>query len=167
MWHNDVVRLFAKHRTSGTSLPSSVLDRLRYAQGLFFGMETEHSVFLGMLDQRLHHGAFSRADIAEIVANTQKQFTHLSVPQDGGALYCPSTFSHLSSYGASYYSYQFANIFSKATWQKYFSRDPLSRESGTRLVRSVLSKGSSQDPTAGIVDLLGSLPDPLEVDLPF
>lgn len=160
-----------------------------------------------MLDQRLH-GATDKhskidgkedeylkvADIARIVADTQRDFTRILVPDRPTSGHCPLSHTHLgpyppvrtaqneknavgvatasiaierTRYGAAYYSYQFAEVISRATWQKLFAADPLSRDAGERLRCSVLARGSSCPPSATLIHLLGSVPNPLDVDLSF
>lgn len=44
MWEHSVVRQFAKHPTSGTSLPAHLLDKLRGFRLSTIGMDTENYV---------------------------------------------------------------------------------------------------------------------------
>jgi len=126
-----------------------------------------------MVDLRLHGGGQTNfkpltiPEMAQVVAATQQEFTHFAPPTSEFAVDCPSSLTHLIGYGAMYYSYPWAQVFSRATWQALFARDPLSREGGERLRRSILEHGCSRPPATMLVDLLGHTPNPLEADVTF
>ncbi len=72
-----------------------------------------------------------------------------------------ATFCHLTTYGASYYSYLFCKVFAGAIWKQLFELDPLDPQVGKMYRDCVLRHGGTQAPMAMYRALLGS-----EMDLP-
>ena len=54
--------------------------------------------------------------------------------------------SHLTNYGAGYYSYLFARMYAAQIWEKRFSMNPLSRDQGRVLSEEFLRYGAAKDP---------------------
>jgi hypothetical protein len=65
--------------------------------------------------------------------------------EEGGslALWPPSQrrFNHIVGYGATYYSYLYAQCLSANIWQRHFAADPLSREAGEAVRHKLLEPG--------------------------
>ena len=91
----------------------------------------------------------------DILHRVQKDFSVLASHSDV-ALH--SKFTHLTGYGAGYYSYLYAKIVAEHIWSQCFLADPLSRNAGERYRHEVLRFGGSKDPNEILRDLLGEEP---------
>ena len=54
-------------------------------------------------------------------------------------------FNHIVGYGASYYSYLYAQCLSANIWQQHFAADPLSRSAGEALRHKLLAPGKGRE----------------------
>jgi Zn-dependent oligopeptidase len=70
-------------------------------------------------------------------------------------------------YGASYYSYLYSRLYAANIWNKCFSNDPLSKESGLKVKRELFQKGGSRKPNEILFALTGSTLLDESVILPF
>jgi len=69
-----------------------------------------------------------------------------------------SKFGHLVSYGAGYYSYLYASLFSADIWKESFSHDAFSRSAGEKYWKEILIHGGSKDPNQMLKSMLGRGP---------
>lgn len=67
-------------------------------------------------------------------------------------------FSHLSSYGAKYYSYLLARAIRNRVWDQNFKGQPLNRESGDKMRQQFLCHGGSVPPRDILNNFLGHEP---------
>lgn len=65
-----------------------------------------------------------------------------------------TSFGHLFSYGASYYSYLFDRAIASRVWARVFRDAPLDRERGERFKNEVLRYGGGKDPWHMVSGLL-------------
>jgi intermediate peptidase len=64
-------------------------------------------------------------------------------------------FGHFVGYGATYYSYLYADILADDIWKRHFEGDSLAAGAGESLRDKLLRHGGSRDPEKVIRDLLG------------
>lgn len=71
-----------------------------------------------------------------------------------------SKFGHLVSYGAGYYSYLNASLFSADIWNKCFANgtDAFSRNAGEKYWKEILVHGGAKDPNQMLKAMLGRGP---------
>jgi hypothetical protein len=109
-------------------------------------------VLLSLLDLS-YHGPNPPPAGATSDVLAQLSAEHSSVP------YAPGTapqarFSHLTIYGAGYYTYLYARCLAASLWRLYFQEDPLSRAAGELLlslpvqIKKGLSSTCCQEPAA-------------------
>ncbi len=73
--------------------------------------------------------SLSRAKLDTSAAWAELSSRYSSISHVQGT--CPQArFSHLTIYGASYYSYLYARGLAEAVWQRHLAADPLDREAG-------------------------------------
>ena len=100
-------------------------------------------------------------DMAKLMVQIGKPLSPI-VPTEKGVLRSLST-EHMASYPATYYGYLYSAVFARRIWDKFFSRNPLSREEGDRLRKEVLSYGAACDPRQTLQEYLKEDLDNLEV----
>ena len=88
----------------------------------------------------------------ETLVDLQHKHTHI---EHSPGTHWQTKFSHLNGYGAGYYSYLWARVFSSNIWGKLFEDDPLSREAGEQLRDKLLMHGGAKDPEEMLQSLLG------------
>mmetsp|Transcript_7155 Transcript_7155/g.13586 ORF Transcript_7155/g.13586 Transcript_7155/m.13586 type:complete len:123 (-) Transcript_7155:132-500(-) len=85
--------------------------------------------------------------------------------REHGLLYADGThwhskFGHLVSYGAGYYSYLYASMFSADLWSQCFRNgdDAFNRRAGQKYWKEILIHGGSKDPNQMLRSMLGRDP---------
>ncbi len=58
-------------------------------------------------------------------------------------------------YGATYYSYLYAQALSSAIWQQHFANGQINRSSGDHIRRTMLQCGSAREPAHYVHGMLG------------
>ncbi|CAM9654271.1 unnamed protein product, partial [Sphacelaria rigidula] len=108
-----------RHYRTGEALPVDMINRLRASKTLFAGMETRTQLLYASLDQKLFGpqpedgGVLSSTSAAN---SLRRSITGIENPE--GSLW-HSRFGHFTGYGAGYYAYLYAKMFTSAIWQRY------------------------------------------------
>lgn len=79
---------------------------------------------------------------------------HHNLPYNKGIAW-QLRFSHLTGYGARYYSYLMARSVATSIWQKYFKDDPFNQENGMKYRQECLSHGGGKPSKQLVSDFLG------------
>ncbi|CAN0292007.1 unnamed protein product [Ascophyllum nodosum] len=154
VWDRNVLTKFARHHRTGDTPPGALLDRLHKSKTLFAGMAIQTQLLYATLDQRLFGpqpdgGVWSSTSIADAL---QEQIAGL--PRCKGVFW-HSRFGHFTGYGASYYAYLYAKMFTSGIWERHFAADPLNRGAGELLWKELLIHGGAKDPHEILEALLG------------
>lgn len=134
----------------------------------FIGIETEMQLLFSLADQYVFGSEIG--DLTELtpddiyakvhsgICELQRELTHLPLGESGTNMY-PSmsllAHNHFVTYGGGYYSYLFAKMYAAQIWQKHFTKDPLSQESGRIFREKLLRYGSSGDHSKILEDIGG------------
>eukprot|EP00904_Undaria_pinnatifida_P002944 jgi/Undpi1/12650/HiC_scaffold_6.g02318.m1 len=142
------------HYRTGEPPPPALLDRLHQSKSLFAGIGMRTQLLYAILDQRLfgpqpEGGVWSSSSIADALQEEIWGF-----PRCEGAFW-HSRFGHFTSYGASYYAYLYAKMFTSTIWERHFDKDPLNRRAGELLWKKMLVHGGARDPHEMLEALLG------------
>ncbi|EIE23493.1 zincin [Coccomyxa subellipsoidea C-169] len=147
------LRAFMHHHISGRPMPAPLVQRLRASQRLFEAINLQQQVVDALIDQRLHGprsmGGASSSDIVSEVMQEHSVFPFVpgTFPQ--------ARFHHLVGYGATYYSYLYAQALSSAIWQQHFANGQINRSSGDHIRRTMLQCGSAREPAHYVHGMLG------------
>jgi intermediate peptidase len=159
VWDHRVLSRFALHHETGEPIPKSLVDRMLQQRSVFWGLETDTQLVYACLDHALHGSAMLQGDprpsTTEMLHRVQQDCSLLP-PHADVALH--SRFTHLTGYGAGYYSYLYAKIVAEHVWSRCFKEDPLSRDAGERYRQELLRHGGAKDPNEILKDLLGDAP---------
>lgn len=153
-----VLSLFARHWKTDKPLPYDlVTERIRVSKR-FEGMDTEQQILLAMVDQVYHSPEVAKAgfDSTAIFHDIQDRFAH--GPRDPPGTCWQGFFSHLHSYGSTYYSYLFDRVLAERVWRVVFRAGEggaaIDRENGERLKQNLLKWGGGRDPWRCLADTL-------------
>ncbi|CAM9523281.1 unnamed protein product [Ectocarpus sp. 13 AM-2016] len=143
-----------RHYRTGEAPPAALLDGLHRSKTLFAGLGIQTQLLYATLDQQLfgpqpEGGVWSSASVADAL---QERIAGL--PRCEGAFW-HSRFGHFTGYGASYYAYLYAKMFTSAIWERHFAKDPLNSDAGELLWKELLIHGGAKDPHEMLRVLLG------------
>lgn len=149
----DVLSLFFPAAEGARVLPDELV--VKKAPGSpFRAIEAHSHILLASLDQHYHSEIALSADFDSTRELERIQNTQGVLPYVEGTSW-QTSFGHLFSYGASYYSYLFDRAIASRVWAQVFREAPLSRESGERFKNEVLRYGGGKnawDMTAQLLD---------------
>ncbi|KAK9905894.1 hypothetical protein WJX75_008266 [Coccomyxa subellipsoidea] len=147
------LRAFMRHHISGRPMPAPLVQRMRASQSLFEATNLQQQVVDALVDQRLHGPAMvGGASSSDIVCEVMQE--HSVFPFVPGT-FPQARFHHLVGYGATYYSYLYAQALSSAIWQQHFANGQITRSSGDHIRRTMLECGSAREPVDYVQGMLG------------
>ncbi|XP_008234377.1 PREDICTED: probable mitochondrial intermediate peptidase, mitochondrial isoform X1 [Prunus mume] len=150
-WDYRVLKTFAKHYSTGESIPEKLVESMQGARKMFAATELQRQIFYAVIDQTFF-GEQPTPPTSSIVADLKRQYTSWK-HVDG--THWEARFNHLLNYGAGYYSYLYAKCFAATIWQKLCQEDPLSLTTGTALRTKFLQHGGAKEPSHLLSGLVG------------
>ncbi|KAL6131881.1 hypothetical protein ACLB2K_070254 [Fragaria x ananassa] len=148
-WDYRVLKMFAKHYSTGEIIPEKLVDSMQGARKMFAATDLQRQVFYAAVDQTLF-GEQPSPPTSSIVEDLKREYTGWKHVEGTN---WQARFIHLLNYGAGYYSYLYAKCFAATIWQKLCQEDPLSLTTGTALRTRFLQHGGAKEPD----DLLNGL----------
>ncbi|KAL4424571.1 hypothetical protein ABPG77_009155 [Micractinium sp. CCAP 211/92] len=147
-----VLALFARHRGTGEPLPPALLQALEVSRRRFVALDQQQQIQYCLIDQLLHGpdpptGQRAADEIAQLMR------THSALGHAEGC-HPHIRFTHLVGYGATYYSYLYAQCLAARIWQDHLADDPTSREAGELLRHRLLQPGGAKEARSMVEDLL-------------
>ncbi len=161
-WNEDFLNIIGKHYITGEPIPSKSLENLVKSRNLFKAIDIQTQVVYGLFDQTI----FGRPDAwkgSDLTSSTTALFSNMhkehNVPFVEGT-HWHSRFGHLVTYGAGYYSYLYASIFSADLWNSCFASGgkAFSPEAGKAYWNNILIHGGAKDPNLMLKAMLGREP---------
>ncbi|PVG03221.1 zincin [Serendipita vermifera] len=119
----------------------------------FRAIEAHSHILLASLDQHYHSEIALSSNFNSTLELKRIQNTEGVLPYVGGTSW-QTSFGHLFSYGASYYSYLFDRAIASRVWARVFRDSPMSRESGERFKNEILRYGGAKNAWEMVSDLL-------------
>jgi intermediate peptidase len=153
-WDPDFLKILGAHYASSDLIPDEIITALRKSRIEFAALERQNQLIYSLFDQKLFH-VHENMSAMEIFRGL---FAEYDVPYAENTHWF-SRFAHLVTYGATYYGYQYAHVFSTDIWKTCFEGRSLQRQSGEQLWRKMLIYGGARDPNRMLHDLLGRPPD--------
>lgn len=151
----SVLSLFAKHPSTGRTLPSSIIDTLLADRQRLSALETSSQITMAALDQQYHTSRVldsTTFDSTAVLHHTHEQF-HVIAHATGTTW--QTQFGHLFGYGATYYSYLFDRAIAARIFGTKFAANPLDRRAGDEFKKRVLVWGGGKEPWDMIADMVG------------
>ncbi|KAJ3018899.1 Mitochondrial intermediate peptidase [Thoreauomyces humboldtii] len=150
----QVLSSFGRHHRTGAPVPQGLLASARAVAATSDALDTQHQLQLSLLDQMYHsplalqHGF----DSTVVLAESQRLYNVFPpVPEAAWQV----QFTHLYSYGATYYSYFWSRRWASRIWRRWFEgRDPEAWKEGGQLFRTeLLGWGGGRDPWTGLENI--------------
>lgn len=150
----EVLSLFARHYSSGAPLPVDAWKQITQSYKDLSALETNRQLVMACADQSFHSSSVGDRQWNTIDSwRSIQTSTGVTASAEGTAWHV--NFTHLYSYGATYYSYLFDRAIAGRVWETLFANDPLSREAGERYKRELLRHGGGKDPWKCVGETLG------------
>ncbi|KAJ3063267.1 Mitochondrial intermediate peptidase, partial [Rhizoclosmatium hyalinum] len=152
-----VLQSIGVHYRSGKQVPIDLIRGVKARQGMLEGLERQKQVKMAVLDQYYHSEQMDAANFDSTMVLQQAQSKFHVIPYVDGTQW-QTQFSHLFSYGASYYSYFWARRVSDAIQARVFGAERNSylhqkdrlREGGEVVRNELLNWGGGRDPWIGL-----------------
>ena len=143
-----------EHYQTGQRIPLEVLQDRRELLGHFEGLDTQHQIQMSMLDQLYHSDAVSHSQFNSTKVLYELQNRISPIPAVQGTAW-QGQFSHLFSYGCSYYSYLWSRRWASRIFYKHFDNKPMEnwREGGQIFRDEILKWGGGRDPWKGLEEM--------------
>lgn len=152
-WDYRVLRTFAKHYSTGETIPKKLVEAMQGAKKMFAATELQRQIFYALVDQTLYGEQPSApSDTVAVVRDLKLQYTSWKHME---GTHWHTRFTHFLNYGSGYYSYLYAKCFAATIWQKICKEDPLSLATGSAIRMKFLQHGGAKDPSDLLNDLVG------------
>ncbi len=160
-WEKEGLDIFAKHHTSGKSLPEAMITKLQASRTFLKGMFLLRQNEFGFLDFLLHSEPVPKnVDALEVkchdIANT---YSIIPKPISYKMF---ASFSHIfgGGYAAGYYSYLWAEILEAEVFEIFKKAGILNPKIGRQYHEKILAPGTSKDGLELFIDFVGHPPKP-------
>jgi oligopeptidase A len=157
-WNYEALSLFAKHYKTGELLPKELHEKMLAAKNVGSGLHVLQQIFYGILDMTFHDkfNPNGSKSTTELVKELQNEITFYNF-QDG--THFEAGFGHLNGYAAGYYSYLWALVFADDMFSVFEKNGIMNQETGLKLRRVVLERGSTIDEMEIVKEFLGREPN--------
>lgn len=154
MWEPEVLRRFARHHETGTTIPNEMVEQLVAARDLNAALFDMRQVFLGKLDLGMH----AVAEPPDLMDVYRTAYQHTLIPFHEDTFF-PAGFGHLmGGYDAGYYGYLWARVYGDDMFSEFERVGITSPEVGRRYRNEVLATGGSRDAIDHLRAFLGREP---------
>eukprot|EP00879_Flechtneria_rotunda_P021241 GHRR01022377.1.p1 GENE.GHRR01022377.1~~GHRR01022377.1.p1 ORF type:complete len:527 (+),score=170.00 GHRR01022377.1:1082-2662(+) len=146
--------LLARHKSSREPLPAQLAQQLACRTSATPALELQQQALMSLVDL-VYHGHLppsSAHESSSVWLSLAHQHSSLPPPQTTSP---QARFSHLTIYGASYYSYLYARCLSEAIWDTHLLQDPLNPHTGQLIKELLLKPGGSLEPLDLLTSVLG------------
>jgi intermediate peptidase len=147
----SVLQSMGVHYKTGEVIPPSLIEVKQSKQRVLKYLESQNQIQMALLDQLYHSEAVLHREF-----DSSKLLYDLSAKMNPIPMRPPTRsqvqFSHLFTYGASYYSYLWSRRWASRIYRKHFENKPPSdwRVGGHLLRHEVLGCGGGRDPWIGL-----------------
>lgn len=176
-WDPDAISVLSAHRTTGDSMPASLLGVLQRSKDLFAATDLRQQLVFASADLETH-AMMPTAPTSSGEAHPNN-ITHervravaARVGREGFSPVNPHEssrnendveaqcawelrFGHVVGYASTYYSYVYARLIAAEIWRRQFAGRALEPGAGRRFTEGILRKGGAVAPETLVRDLLG------------
>lgn len=149
----DVLRRFAHHHETGEPVPAEFVAKLKRAEGVSRGLDTQRQLVLATLSLGYYNRHPTGLDPTAFLEDTFHQFP--LVPLHRGTHF-ECNFGHLNGYSAIYYTYMWSLVIAKDLFSKFQEGKGIVDPAVARRYReTILAPGSAKPAAKLIEDFLG------------
>lgn len=154
-WRSEILQRFAKHHSTGATIPEDLVDKLVAARHVDEALDTLRQISFGKLDMAMH-GPGDHSDLDTITLESEAIDL---LPHQEGTFY-PASFGHLlGGYDAGYYGYLWSKVFGLDMFSAFDEQGVTNVEVGRRYRHEILEKGGSEDAFELLRAFLGREPN--------
>lgn len=159
-WHEESLKLIAKHYQTGDAIPAQLLNKMRRAKNFQSGMQTLRQVEFSLFDMRLH-------SLFDPASNTDNVQALLDRVRDDVAVLTPpasnrfqNSFGHIfaGGYAAGYYSYKWSEVLSADAFGRFQEEGIFNAQTGKDFLNAILQRGGVDDPNTLFKEFRGREP---------
>ncbi len=170
VWDETFLNIIGRHYITGEPIPKKSLENLIKSRNLFKAIEVRTQVVYSLFDQLIfgppEDWSGVNSDSGNIMSTTDlfaELHRQYDVPYAEGT-HWHSRFGHLVTYGAGYYSYLYASMFSADLWNTCFDggAKAFSSDVGMKYWKEILIHGGAKDPNLMLRTMLDRDPKPDE-----
>ncbi|KAJ3176695.1 Mitochondrial intermediate peptidase [Geranomyces variabilis] len=147
----QILASFSQHYRTGEPIPLNLLRTAHTVSATANAFDTQHQLQLALLDQMYHSPLAMQPgfDSTAVLAESQRLYNVFPPVPDAA---WQVQFTHLFSYGATYYSYLWSRRWASRIWSKWFmDKDAGAWKEGGELMRTeLLGWGGGRDPWVGL-----------------
>ena len=155
MWDKDILKMVSKHYETNEPLPDELIDKMIALKKFDSGYWVTRQLWLSFIAlDYFARGAQKDTDKIKKELH-EKYIKHVRFEPDS---HFQASFGHLIGYGAKYYGYMWARVFSLDMFDKIKKHGLLDSKIGKELEREVLDKGGSVEPDVLLKNFLGREP---------
>jgi len=154
-WIRDPPTLlrFAHHVETGEPVPAEFLSKLRRADAVSRGLDTQRQLVLGTLSLEYYDRDPADLETTELLEATYRKFP--LVPFHPGTHF-QCNFGHLNGYSAIYYTYMWSLVIAKDLFSKFQEGKTILDPTVARRYRETVLAPGSRKPAAELIeDFLG------------
>lgn len=157
MWlfDKEILSKISHHYITGKSMPSEMIDSIIALKNVSAGRFITRQGFYALLSLGYYSGPCTNA--TAFMKATFDSVPHIVEYDNDSHSY--AAFGHLAGYGSRYYSYLWSKVLAADLFYQIKQEGLLNPEAGHRLIKEVLSYGSSKDPEILIKNYLGREPN--------
>ena len=154
-WIRDppTLRRFAHHHETGEPVPAEFLSKLRRADAVSRGLDTQRQLVLGTLSLAYYNRDPAALETTQLLEATYRKFP--LVPFHPGTHF-QCNFGHLNGYSAIYYTYMWSLVIAKDLFSKFQEGKTILDPTVARRYRETILAPGSRKPAAELIeDFLG------------
>ena len=153
----DILEQIGRHYKTEDPVPRGNLEEILRRHSLLQALESQNQIQMAMLDQIYHSelAVNNSIDTTRILYDLSLNHNPIPTPL---SFQWQVQFSHLFSYGASYYSYLWCRRWAAGIYKQHFENVPMDswRTGGELIRRDLLGVGGGRDPRIGLANVLPS-----------
>lgn len=176
-WDPDAISVLSAHRTTGDSMPASLLGVLQRSKDLFAATDLRQQLVFASADLETHAmmptaptssgeahpNNITHERVRAVAARVGREgFSPVNPHESSGnendvEAQCAweLRFGHVVGYASTYYSYVYARLIAAEIWRRQFAGRALEPGAGRRFTEGILRKGGAVAPETLVRDLLG------------
>ena len=162
-WEREGLDLFARHHQSGEVIPEDLFKKMTQAKQFRSACMTMRQVALAKMDLLLHINTAEFSSLLDLESRLRSQVIQHLIPTKPKAPTVIKRFTHVFAdpvgYAAGYYSYKWAEVLDADAFTRFKKEGIFNSKTGADFVRTILSKGNSEDPAKLFKDFMGRDPD--------
>ncbi|MET2985885.1 M3 family metallopeptidase [Aureibaculum conchae] len=147
-YEREALDLFAKHYETNAPIPMELVQKIKDSSNFMEGMQTLRQLSFGLLDMQWHGAGESPDTIKSVKEYELKAFEGTQLYPDVAENCMSTAFSHIfqGGYSSGYYSYKWAEVLDADAFEYFKETGIFNKETATKLLENVLSKGGTDKP---------------------